>query len=269
MPELPEVETVKNSLKKQILNKKIEYTKVYYDKIINNKDLFENDLKGNIIEDITRRGKWIIFKLTDYFLLSHLRMEGKYFIKEKGSELLKHNHVVIGFDDGLELRYNDTRKFGRMILVKSLKEDTPLKKLGLEPFDNKLTVNYLKEALKNKKLPIKTILLDQSIIVGIGNIYVDEILFASKINPLTKVNDLSYNDLKKIIENTKIILNKAIELGGTTIKSYSASGVHGKFQQELMVHTKKICPYCKSDILKIKIGGRGTHYCPKCQKANK
>ncbi len=269
MPELPEVETVKNSLKKQILNKKIKYAKVYYDNIVNNKEMFENNLKDNIIEDITRRGKWIIFKLSDYYLLSHLRMEGKYFIKDKNEELSKHDHVVIGFNDDKELRYNDTRKFGRMILLKSLDDSVILKELGLEPFDENLTVQYLKDKLKNKKLPIKTVLLDQSIIVGIGNIYVDEILFLSKINPLKSAKDLDNNDLENIIKNTKKILRDAINLGGTTIKSYSASGVHGRFQQELLVHTKKICPLCKSDILKIRVGGRGTYYCPNCQKANK
>src|SRR5574344_1876581 len=266
MPELPEVETVKESLKKQVPNEKIKYVKVYYPNIVSDKNLFENNLKDNVIEDISRRGKWLIFKLTDYYLLSHLRMEGKYFLKNKNEPLGHHEHVAIGFYDNKELRYDDTRKFGRMILVKDLAESKELNGLGLEPFDKNLTSSYLKGKYKNKKLPIKTVLLDQSVIVGIGNIYDDEILFLSKINPLKDSSKLTLEELDNIIKYTKEVLTEAIKMGGTTIKSYSASGIHGRFQQNLLVHTKKICPICKSDILKIKVNGRGTYYCPKCQK---
>ena len=143
----------------------------------------------------------------------------------------------------------------------------PLNELGLEPWDNKLTKEYLKEKFSKKKLPIKTVLLDQSIIVGIGNIYADEILFLSKINPLDKCNEIKDRKLEEIINNTRIILDKAIKKGGTTIKSYTSSeGVHGNFQSELLVHTKDICPNCKEKIEKIRVNGRGTYYCKKCQK---
>ena len=130
-----------------------------------------------------------------------------------------------------------------------------------------VNVKYLKEKYKNKKTPIKTVILDQRIITGLGNIYADEVLFLSKINPLTKACELNEKELQAIIDNSKIVLEKAIELGGTTIKSYESSeGVHGRFQNELLVHTKKNCPNCNSDILKIRVGGRGTYYCPCCQK---
>ena len=110
-------------------------------------------------------------------------------------------------------------------------------------------------------------LLDQSIIVGIGNIYADEVLFLSRIDPLKSGNDLSDLERKQIIKNTRIVLERAIELGGTTVKSYTSSeGVHGLFQNELLVHTKDVCPNCKAKIMKIKVGGRGTDYCPNCQK---
>lgn len=213
-----------------------------------------------------------MFELNDYYLLSHLRMEGKYFIKNEEDELSKHEHVVFTFENKIknsheQLRYHDTRKFGKMYLLpkEEVYKTKPLKDLGLEPWDKALTVDYLKQKFKNK--PIKTELLDQSIIVGIGNIYADEILFLSKINPLENAKTLSDEKIYKIIENTKKVLDEAIKEGGTTIKSYTSSeGVHGRFQNKLLVHTKDICPNCQTKIEKITVGGRGTYFCPNCQK---
>lgn len=271
MPELPEVETVKNGLKIKVLNQKITDCKVLYGGIIAypNKEEFIKEIINQSINDITRRGKFLMFELDDYYLISHLRMEGKYFIKNLNETLSKHDHVIFTLNKEKELRYNDTRKFGKMYLVKKDELDnSPLSKLGLEPWDKLLTPKYLKEKL-NKQKAIKTLLLDQSIIVGIGNIYADEILFLSKINPETLGCNLSNKNLQDIIDNTKKVLEKAINAGGTTIHSYtSVDGVHGRFQQELLVHNKKgePCPSCKSEILKIVVNGRGTYYCPKCQK---
>ena len=141
----------------------------------------------------------------------------------------------------------------------------PLSELGLEPWDKNLTPEYLKTKLKSK--PIKSELLDQSIIVGIGNIYADEILFLSKINPEAKASQIPKVKLQAVIDNTRKVLGEAINYGGTTIKSYESSeGVHGRFQNKLLVHTKEICPSCGAKINKITIGGRSTYYCPKCQK---
>ena len=196
-------------------------------------------------------------------------MEGKYFIKEPSEPLNKHDHVVFTLNDKEELRYNDTRKFGKMHLVKKEElNNSLLSKLGKEPWDKTLTKEYLKEKINNKKA-IKTLLLDQSIIVGIGNIYADEILFLSKINPETIGSNLNDKNLLDIIENTKKVLEKAIEAGGTTIHTYtSVDGITGRFQQELLVHNRKgnPCPECKTEIVKIVVNGRGTYYCPKCQK---
>ena len=270
MPELPEVETVKEVLKKQVLNQKILDVIVNYPKMIEqiNVDDFINKLKNQTIIDIKRRGKWLLFELNNYYLLSHLRMEGKYYIKKFDDEVTKHQHVIFKFKD-FELRYNDTRKFGRMYLLdkKDAYNTKPLNELGYEPWDHDLNIQYLKDKYKNKKLPIKSVLLDQSIIVGIGNIYADEVLYLSKINPYKKASLLNDKELNSIIENTKIVLEKAIKLGGTTIKSYTSSeGVHGRFQNELLVHTKEECPYCHNKIAKVKINGRGTYYCDNCQK---
>ena len=273
MPELPEVETVKETLKLKLIGKKIKDVKVYYDGIIAYPEVkeFSKQIKNLPIKDIKRRGKWLMFDLDKYYLLSHLRMEGKYFFKNKEDKLDNHEHVVFTLDDDEELRYRDTRKFGKMYLIK--KEDInsigPIKDLGLEPWDDSLTKEYLRDKYKNKKLPIKTVLLDQSIIVGIGNIYADEILFLSKLNPLIKCCDLKDNDLNNIIKYTKEVLEKAIKLGGTTIRTYtSVDGVHGRFQNELLIHgkDKDVCPNCGQPVEKIRVGGRGTYYCINCQK---
>ncbi len=268
MPELPEVETVKETLKKEVLNRIIKDVEIYYNNIIAYPDIetFKKQIKNQHINDILRRGKFLMFKLDDYYLLSHLRMEGRYYIRD--GEKLKHEHVRFILNDK-NLCYIDTRKFGRMYLIPidEIYNMKPLNELGLEPWDNNLNVSYLKEKYRNKKLPIKTVLLDQSIITGIGNIYDDEILFLSKINPYKKACDLKDKDLSNIINNTRIVLEKAIKLGGTTIRTYESSeGVHGLFQNELLVHGKDICPNCNNKLNVEHINGRGTYYCKKCQK---
>ena len=273
MPELPEVETVKNTLKPKLIGKKITNIKVYHDNIIEYPDVntFKEKIINQTITNMSRYGKWLIFILEDYYLLSHLRMEGKYFFKTKEEELSKHEHVVLTLDDNIELRYHDVRKFGKMQLIEKdkIKEIGPLTELGYEPWDKNLNKEYLKEKYKNKRLPIKTVLLDQSIITGIGNIYADEILFLSKINPEKVSSALNDIELDNIIKYTKIVLEDAIKQGGSTIRSYtSVDGVHGLFQQKLNVHTKQgePCTICNTTIVKIKVGGRGTYYCPACQK---
>ena len=197
-------------------------------------------------------------------------MEGKYFLKPESDKIEKHEHVIFYLDD-ITLRYHDTRKFGRMYLVDKdkLYTDTPLSHIGKEPKD--LTVDYLKDKL-NRNKPIKTLLLDQDIIAGIGNIYADEICFYSKIHPTTLGNKLKKKDIENIIKYTNEILNKAIDNGGTTIRSYTSSlGVTGHFQDYLMVHQRvgQNCKICNSKIIKTTVGGRGTYYCPKCEKVIK
>lgn len=273
MPELPEVETVKETLKRRLVGKGISDVSVYHDNIIEYPTVieFKKNIINQRINNMDRYGKWLIFELDDYYLLSHLRMEGKYFFRTSQEERNKHEHVVFSLDDGTELRYMDVRKFGKMQLIakEDIKEKGPFVKMGLEPWDANLTIEYLKDKYSNKRLPIKTVLLDQSIIVGIGNIYANEILYLSNINPLIPCKDLDDDNLGKIIINTRCVLESAIKKGGTTIRSYaSVDGVHGLFQQELYVHGKENipCKKCNTPIVKIKVGGRGTYYCSFCQK---
>ena len=273
MPEKPEVITVAKKLEKKILGKKIIDVNILYPKMIDYPDIvtFKKCIKNQTINSITTRGKWIVVELDTDYLLFHLRMEGKFFFRNKNDEINKHEHIIFLLDDEIELRFADVRKFAKVMLIPKDKLLTmkPYTELGLEPWDKNLNVEYLKEKLKNKKLPIKTILLDQSIITGIGNIYADEILFLSKVNPLTKPNLLTDVDFDNIIKNTTKVLDKAIEEGGTTIRSYtSEEGVTGLFQNNLNVHQREgeQCYTCKTKIVKIRVGGRGTYYCPKCQK---
>lgn len=273
MPEKPEVITVAKKLEKKLLNKKIVDVEVLYSKIIEfpSVDDFVRQIKNETINSITTRGKWIVVKLDNYYLLFHLRMEGKFFFRNLNDEINKHEHVIFKLDDDTELRFADVRKFAKVMLIPldKIYDMKPYTELGLEPWDSSLTVSYLKEKYKNKNTPIKTVLLDQSIVTGVGNIYADEILFLSSINPLVKARCLNDDLLDRIIKNTVKVLDKAIEEGGTTIRSYtSEEGVTGLFQNSLNVHQRENekCYICGEYIVKIKVGGRGTYYCPKCQK---
>ena len=272
MPEIAEVETVRNTLKKRILNKRIKKVEVYYEPMIESDiDAFKKNLVGESFIDIKRRGKWLIFETEKYYLLSHLRMEGKYFIKDKQEIKDKHEHVIFTFIDDTTLRYADTRKFGRMDLILKTEIDNTecIKKQGLEPGDKKLTADYLLKKFAKKQLPIKTVLLDQTIISGLGNIYANEVLFAAGINPLTKACNLTKEDCERIVKSAEEIIKEAINMGGTTIRSYTSSlGVTGKFQQNLKVHKREKgkCLVCGTAIENIKVGGRSTYFCPNCQK---
>ena len=273
MPEKPEVITVVKALKQKVLEMTIKDVSVYWDNIIASPSVkeFTKKIKNQTIHDITTRGKWLVFILDDYVLLIHLRMEGKFTFRKKGDTLNKHEHVVFLLDDQIEMRFHDVRKFGKMYLLdkNNYLNQVPLKDMGYEYNDKNLTATYLCDKLSTKSIPIKTSLLDQTIITGIGNIYDDEILFASGIDPRRKSKTITVDECQKIIDNTKVILEKAIKLGGTTIKSFTSSeGVHGLFQNELAVHGKKNanCPNCGNKIEVIKINGRSTYFCSKCQK---
>lgn len=273
MPEKPEVITVAKKLESKLVNKKILNAEIFYDNVIEYPSVneFKENIKNQQIHEITTRGKWIVFILDNYNLLVHLRMEGKFFFRTKEVEKNKHEHVFFNLDDNTQLRFADVRKFGKMMLIEKdkLYSMKPYTELGLEPWDKNLTSDYLKEKYKNKTLPIKSVILDQSIITGIGNIYADEILFLSKINPYTKAKDLTDKNRKDIIKYTIEVLDAAIKKGGTTIRSYtSEEGVTGLFQNDLFVHQRanEKCRICKVDIKKVKIGGRGTYFCPNCQK---
>lgn len=274
MPELPEVETIRKTLEHLILEKEINDVTVLWPKIIQHPDdteHFKQLLVGETFRKIGRRGKFLLFYLDHYVLVSHLRMEGKYRVVSKDESVDKHTHVIFHFTDETELRYNDVRKFGTMHVFPIGEElnVNPLKKLGPDPFEKEYTFDYVQQKIKRTTRNIKATLLDQTIIAGLGNIYVDEVLFLSQIHPEKRANELTDKELKEIWKNVRIVLEKAVEMGGTTIRSYvNGQGEMGMFQQELYVYgqEEKPCKHCGTEIEKMRVAGRGTHICPSCQE---
>lgn len=272
MPELPEVETVKNTLSHLVEGKTITDVKVLRAKNIESDvNQFVDVLKGSTIVSFSRVGKFIIFHLDKpYVMISHLRMEGKYFLRNRSEEINKHDIVLFYFSDDTYLAYNDTRKFGILKLCdnKTYLKDEPLVRVGPDPFMMK-DESVLVEGFKNKNIAIKTALLDQSIMSGLGNIYVDEVLFECKVHPETPAKLVDKEKLHEIYLASRKILKKAIEEGGSTIKSYHPQeGVSGNFQVSLKVYGKKdgTCTRCHHHLRKIFVNGRGTTFCPNCQK---
>lgn len=268
MPELPEVETVVRTLERQLQDDCIVSVKVRYPKMIEmDLDEFVKKLKGEHFRKFERRGKYLIFRMDHCTLVAHLRMEGKFFIQSKDEAINAHMHVLFDLADGRQLRYQDTRKFGRMCLYAKDYNFSHFHNLGPEPFAEKCNEEYIYSVCKARHVPLKTMLLDQSFIAGIGNIYADEILFACALRPGRRCDRITHRDAKKIHDETVRILSAAIEAGGTTIRSYTSSlGVTGRFQLSCMVHTMKTCRVCGSDIRVKYIGGRSSYYCPFCQK---
>jgi formamidopyrimidine-DNA glycosylase len=274
MPELPEVETVRKTLIKLVSHKQIDNVSVYWPKIIKNPvevEQFIDALKGEIIVDVGRRGKFLIIYTTHFALVSHLRMEGKYALYPKDEPTDKHTHVIFHFTDGTELRYRDVRKFGTMHLYQKGDEflHPPLIELGPEPFSEEFTADYLAVKLNRTNRKIKTALLDQKAFVGLGNIYVDEALFRAGIHPERIANSLNDEEIEKLHKEIVATLSEAVKKGGSTIRSYvNSQGEIGMFQLELYAYGRKgeECKRCGAPIEKTVVGGRGTHYCPNCQK---
>ncbi|GAK09705.1 DNA-formamidopyrimidine glycosylase [Geomicrobium sp. JCM 19038] len=271
MPELPEVETVRKTLSSLVVGKTIADIEIGWPKMIKEPDdvsVFRDQVIGQTIVDIERTGKFLRFILTDYVLVSHLRMEGKY--NTSNDEVDKHTHVRFFFTDETELRYRDVRKFGTMhLFVKGTEFDrAPLNKVGPEPFNERYTVSYLHEKFQRTTRSIKAVLLDQAIVAGLGNIYVDEALHRSGVLPGRVANTLRQDEIQRLHKETIQTLEEAIASGGSSIRSYlNGNGEMGYFQQKLFVYGRKNepCKTCEGTIIRSVVAGRGTHYCPDCQ----
>ncbi len=264
MPELPEVETVRRILKQQLVGLTLTDFDVYYLPLIED-GLSIACLKGQTLKDIDRIGKYLIFKFEHHVLVSHLRMEGKYYVTNHPM-LNKHIHACLVFNDTY-VSYHDTRKFGRMkVMQLDYQAHPPFNQLAKEPWE--LNPLDLYKQLKKRTMPLKQALLDQHLICGLGNIYANEVCFDMGLDPRTKVNRLSKKDVEQLVLSAQKILALAIQEGGTTIRSYTSSlGVDGRFQQHLMVHGRQglPCRVCGEPIKKIQLKGRGTYFCC-CQK---
>lgn len=272
MPELPEVETVRRGLLKIATDRKIIGIDVLYGKTITNDvEFFKQALIGQTINTVDRRGKYLLFRFSNQLtMVSHLRMEGKYFNLPENEEPRKHTHVVFHFDDQTKLCYNDTRKFGRMTLVKTGDEMqvAGLKTIGPEPTEASLTTAYLTAIMSKSRREIKPFLLDQSKVAGLGNIYVDEVLWLSQINPLEPVNRLTGKQIGQLQKNIINELAIATKHHGTTVHSYTTAFGHaGEFQNHLHAYGNagKPCERCGTTMVKTKVAQRGTTYCPHCQ----
>ncbi|WEK82812.1 MAG: DNA-formamidopyrimidine glycosylase [Mycoplasma sp.] len=280
MPELPEVTTVIKVLKDNgIINKKIIDTKVLKPKVIKNTTTknFIKFFKNEKVLDIERRGKYIIFCLTNNkYWMVHLRMEGKLFFEKNDKDIsARHLMCQMFFNNNYVLGYYDSRMFGTFHIFndrESLENSKELKKIAIDPLDKNFTPEFLFKRINKVNRAIKTTILDQSLVSGIGNIYADEILFASGINPMILAKDITLEQCKKIVKNAKAILKDAIRFNGTTVFSFKFEMNHsGEYQKYLKIygHKNEPCSVCGTKILKTKLNGRGTYYCPKCQPLKK
>ena len=282
MPELPEVETVRKGLEKLLNNFYIERVEVLKERSIagnGGSKYFINNIKNSYLGTWERRGKYLIGSLhtkdknNKGFLVVHLRMTGQFNLIDK--QILPCNHTRVRFFEkrGKELRFIDVRNFGQMWFVPSSKSIseivTGIKKLGPEPFSDIFNSFYLEQYFKNKKRSIKSALLDQEIVAGVGNIYADETLFDAGINPKTESRHLKSHQLKKLCKSLVKILNISIGEGGTTFSDFrDLEGSSGNYGGQAWVYRRggKSCKKCGEKILREKICGRSTHWCPNCQK---
>jgi len=290
MPELPEVETTKNDLKETILGHKIVGIDVLWPGIIKNVPIkvFSKAVEGTRINQIERRAKNLIIKLSNNLtLLIHLKMTGHLLVGDKTSSADRVGYwkpgsketfldpqnqfirIIFYLNDNLILAMSDLRKFGYIKLLEERELQEFLSQYGPEPFSKDFQLSYLEKVFSRKRQPIKKVLIDQTVIAGIGNIYADEILWASQIHPKRTAESLKKSEIKSILEQTTKILNLAIQSRGTSTSDFrDTSGKKGSFGNMLSVYrrTGLPCPVCGGPIRRIVLGGRGTHFCSACQK---
>ena len=282
MPELPEVETVRKGLEKLLNNFYIERIEVLKERSIasiGGSKIFIKNIKNSYFGEWERRGKYLIGslntkeKISKGFLVVHLRMTGQFKLIEEKILPCKHTRVRFLEKSGKELRFIDIRNFGQMWYVPSTKSIpeivSGIKRLGPEPFSSDFNNRYLKDYLKKKTRSIKSALLDQATVAGVGNIYADETLFDAGINPKTKSGNLKSSELKKLCKSLVKILNISIGEGGTTFSDFrDLEGINGNYGGQAWVYRRsgKNCRKCGGKILREKICGRSTHWCPNCQK---
>ncbi len=276
MPELPEVQTTVDDLNGAGLpGCAITAARVYWPASVSplSPGVFRRRVTGRRITGVRRRGKFIVLDLSDgSAVLIHLRMTGKLALKEPASPRSRHEHVILTLDDALELRFHDTRKFGR---VRHTQEAWRiLAPLGPEPLDRRFTARRLAEMLSRRKRQIKPLLLDQHFLAGLGNIYTDEALWLARIHPCRRADSLSAAEAASLHRAIRSVLRQGLRNMGTTLGNaeanfYSVAGRRGRNRDQLKVfrRTGQKCPRCRrSTIVRIVVGQRGTHLCPHCQQ---
>ena len=271
MPELPEVETTLRGISKKILNKEIKTFDLRTEKLRWPIDKsLKKFLKNKIIKSTERRGKYIILNLSESHLLIHLGMSGKLRVFKEQVPSKKHEHWDINFVDGWTLRYTDVRKFGALIKITSDPRDHKLlRNLGPEPLSNNFSGQYLFKKTRKKTRPIKNLIMDATIVTGVGNIYANEALFLAGIRPRKQSQKLTQDNCENLSQAVRLTLSEAIEAGGTTLKDYTnATEAPGYFKKELRVYDRGNLPCltCKTNLKLIRQANRQTVYCPSCQK---
>jgi len=271
MPELPEVQTVVNQIKSDLLHETVESITPIWPKVFHNFTIEEakQKMKEGKIINVNRRAKFIIIRFAESIIAIHLRMTGKLYLLQEDQEMSKYTTAYFTLKNKRKLIFDDVRKFGRIYLYRNTE---PIdERHGPEPLENAFTSESLIKLIKSKKRNIKALLLDQSVIAGLGNIYVDESLWKSNIHPLSLSHKIPKKRIKNLHENIRIILSNAIEQNGTTIINFSVNGESGKYTNELKIYGKRNfkCFRCNNPIKKIRVAGRGTYICPKCQKKYK
>jgi len=270
MPELPEVETIVRGLREPLMGRQFTGVRVGWENLVARPSVeeFERSLVGQRILGVKRRGKYLIFTLSSGgSLIAHLRMTGRLLIKNPDDELDKHDHLIFELDDGRELRFNNVRKLGRVYLVDD--EDEIVGRLGPEPLDDDFTPADFAALLSARRGMIKPLLLNQQFMAGIGNIYADEALFVARIHPERKADTLTAGEVERLYRAIRQVLAQGIQNRGTTFSDYlDAEGREGRNQEHLRVfrRTGQPCPRCGTPIERTVVGGRGTYFCPKCQK---
>lgn len=276
MPELPEVETVKRTLETNIIGKRITRVNVFLPKLVLplGVDEFKDNVEGSNISSLARRGKYLLIHLSSSFtLVISLRMTGRLVFVPPGEEIVedKHTHLIFDFQDGGHLLFNDIRKFGTMhcIPMDCVETCPEIAKLGPEPLGSDFSEECIRERLKKTSRNIKQVLLDQTVIAGLGNIYADESLFAAGIHPETAANKLSDKQIHNLYLAIENVLSEAVLQKGTTIRDYvDGSGKSGNYQWFLKVYGRKgkKCYSCDHEIQTVKLGGRTSSFCPGCQQ---
>lgn len=270
MPELPEVETVKSGLQK-LVGEKISDIIVRFPRLRYplDKAQLSQTITAQIIS-VTRRAKYIIITTTSGYLVCHLGMSGRVTIYSRNEipEVAKHDHFDIVTANFI-VRYNDPRRFGCLVYCNDITQLEMISSLGPEPLENDFSGEYLFNSIKNRKTPIKQLIMDNAIVVGVGNIYACESLFLCKISPLRAGNTVSLDECNKLVTIIRQVLNAAIAAGGSSLRDYkNADGELGYFQQSHNVYgrAKQPCKTCNTAIVDIRLGQRNSFYCPSCQK---
>ena len=275
MPELPEVQTVVDSLEGKIVGKTIEAVEIRNEKLIDNKpgEEFIKLAAGSRVEKIKRRGKYIIISLSSgHYLIVHLRMTGRILYFEDKDEIGNYDYIMFYFTDDTQLRIGSKRKFTRVYLVKKFEEAGGLAKLGPEPLEEEFDLDKFYTMFSTRRGKIKPLLLNQKFLAGIGNIYADEILFRAGIHPERTADTLGEEEIKKLYQSIKKVLKEGIKYRGTTKQDYvDAEGESGSYQDYLQVHDQEgsHCPKCRTKIERIKVGGRSSYFCLQCQPKEK